>query len=118
MGFIEETGAAQYLRDARITPIYEGTTEIQAIDLIGRKVLRDENGHILRFMTKLQISLNDISAQGGTVAEISQAAEAGLQKLRNVTDWVLETGASDVSLPAAASVGAAAKNTATILSGS
>ena len=38
MGFIEETGAAQYLRDARITPIYEGTTGIQANDLIGSKV--------------------------------------------------------------------------------
>ena len=38
MGFVEETGAAQYLRDARITTIYEGTTGIQANDLIGRKV--------------------------------------------------------------------------------
>lgn len=42
MGFVEETGAAQYLRDARIAPIYEGTNGIQAIDLIGRKLLRDE----------------------------------------------------------------------------
>ncbi len=41
MGFIEETGAAQYYRDARILPIYEGTTAIQANDLIGRKTLRD-----------------------------------------------------------------------------
>src|SRR3546814_14862683 len=40
MGFIEETGAAQYYRDARILPIYEGTTAIQANDLVGRKVLR------------------------------------------------------------------------------
>ncbi len=38
MGFVEETGAAQYLRDARITTIYEGTTGIQANDLVGRKV--------------------------------------------------------------------------------
>ncbi|MFP3675278.1 acyl-CoA dehydrogenase family protein, partial [Bacillus sp. SIMBA_031] len=41
MGFIEETGAAQYYRDARILTIYEGTTAIQANDLIGRKTLRD-----------------------------------------------------------------------------
>ena len=41
MGFIEETGAAQYMRDARITTIYEGTTGIQANDLIGRKIARD-----------------------------------------------------------------------------
>ena len=40
VGFVEETGAAQYLRDARITPIYEGTTAIQANDLIGRKPAR------------------------------------------------------------------------------
>jgi alkylation response protein AidB-like acyl-CoA dehydrogenase len=47
MGFIEETGAAQHLRDARITPIYEGTTGIQAADLVGRKVARDQ-GHGIR----------------------------------------------------------------------
>ena len=41
MGFIEETGAAQHLRDARITTIYEGTTGIQANDLVGRKIARD-----------------------------------------------------------------------------
>ncbi|HMD30170.1 MAG TPA: acyl-CoA dehydrogenase family protein, partial [Steroidobacteraceae bacterium] len=41
VGFVEETGAAQFLRDARITPIYEGTTGIQANDLIGRKLARD-----------------------------------------------------------------------------
>ena len=41
MGYIEETGAAQHLRDARIAPIYEGTTGIQAADLIGRKIARD-----------------------------------------------------------------------------
>jgi alkylation response protein AidB-like acyl-CoA dehydrogenase len=46
MGFIEETGAAQYLRDARITAIYEGTTGIQAMDLVGRKIARD-NGRAL-----------------------------------------------------------------------
>ncbi|QGG79615.1 acyl-CoA dehydrogenase [Litorivicinus lipolyticus] len=42
MGYVEETGAAQYLRDARILPIYEGTTAIQALDLIGRKTLADQ----------------------------------------------------------------------------
>ncbi|MCP2936550.1 acyl-CoA dehydrogenase, partial [Salmonella enterica subsp. enterica serovar Typhimurium] len=41
MGYVEETGAAQYLRDARITHIYEGTTGIQANDLVGRKIARD-----------------------------------------------------------------------------
>jgi hypothetical protein len=44
MGFIEETGAAQYFRDARITPIYEGTNGIQAADLVGRKLALDNGG--------------------------------------------------------------------------
>ena len=47
MGYIEETGAAQYLRDARITTIYEGTTGIQANDLIGRKIARDRGAALL-----------------------------------------------------------------------
>ena len=42
MGFIEETGAAQHYRDARILPIYEGTNGIQAMDLLTRKLLRDQ----------------------------------------------------------------------------
>src|SRR5690606_25130941 len=47
MGYIEETGAAQHLRDARILPIYEGTTAIQANDLVGRKTARD-GGQVAR----------------------------------------------------------------------
>src|SRR5690606_16428881 len=47
MGYIEETGAAQYYRDARILPIYEGTTAIQANDFIGRKIVRDGGGAAL-----------------------------------------------------------------------
>src|SRR3546814_14895877 len=47
MGFIEETGAAQHYRDARITPIYEGANGVQALDLVGRKVARD-GGEALR----------------------------------------------------------------------
>ena len=49
MGFIEETGAAQYFRDSRILPIYEGTTAIQANDLMFRKTIRDE-GQTIRFL--------------------------------------------------------------------
>ena len=104
MGFIEETGAAQYFRDARITPIYEGTTGIQANDLIGRKILRDENGNVVRFMSKIENSLNEVRKQGAVVAEICQAVEFGLEELRNTTDWVIETGARDARLPGAASV--------------
>src|SRR5207248_2539587 len=57
MGYVEETGAAQHLRDARITPIYEGTTGIQAADLIGRKIARDGGdaiGQVIGQMREVQ----------------------------------------------------------------
>ncbi|OZI38467.1 acyl-CoA dehydrogenase [Bordetella genomosp. 10] len=66
MGYIEETGAAQHYRDARILPIYEGTTAIQANDLIGRKLLRD-GGATAQAM---------LEAMGGTAAELDAEAAA------------------------------------------
>ena len=53
MGFVEETGAAQYYRDARITTIYEGTTGIQAGDLVGRKVMRDGGTAMQALLTEI-----------------------------------------------------------------
>ncbi|VXB10958.1 3-methylmercaptopropionyl-CoA dehydrogenase [Burkholderia sp. 8Y] len=57
MGFIEETGAAQYYRDARILPIYEGTTAIQANDLIGRKTLRDKGAVAMTLLGEIEETL-------------------------------------------------------------
>ena len=57
MGFIEETGAAQHLRDARILPIYEGTSGIQALDLVGRKLMKDQG----RSITELLAELNGVA---------------------------------------------------------
>ena len=54
MGFVEETGAAQYLRDARITTIYEGTTGIQANDLIGRKVAFEKGATALAVIAAMR----------------------------------------------------------------
>ena len=59
MGFIEETGAAQTLRDARITSIYEGTTGIQANDLLGRKLLRDRGAAMAQMLADALRELND-----------------------------------------------------------
>src|SRR5499426_3529823 len=64
MGFIEETGAAQHYRDARITTIYEGTNGIQSLDLVGRKVLRDRGqalGELVQEMQALESELTDES---------------------------------------------------------
>ncbi len=57
MGFIEETGVAQYMRDARITPIYEGTNGIQAMDLVGRKLLRDRGAAAQELLNELRETL-------------------------------------------------------------
>ena len=57
MGYIEETGAAQHLRDARIAPIYEGTNGIQANDLVGRKLARDRGEAARELISEMRASL-------------------------------------------------------------
>ena len=64
MGFIEETGAAQYLRDARITTIYEGTTGIQANDLVGRKIARDGGATAKAWLGELKSLDAELGALG------------------------------------------------------
>jgi len=76
MGFIEETGAAQYLRDARILPIYEGTTAIQANDLVGRKTARDGG------RTPKAIAAQIAVTEGELAGHDSAAAKAMLKRLR------------------------------------
>jgi hypothetical protein len=58
MGFVEETGIAQYMRDARITPIYEGTTAIQAADLAGRKIARDGGQVLVSLIQEMRADRN------------------------------------------------------------
>ena len=62
MGYIEETGAAQHLRDARITAIYEGTTAIQANDLIGRKIAREKGATILAVIADMRAAIAQLDA--------------------------------------------------------
>jgi alkylation response protein AidB-like acyl-CoA dehydrogenase len=76
MGFIEETGAAQYLRDARILTIYEGTTAIQANDLVGRKTARDGG------RTALAIAAQVAATEGELAAHASAAARSMARRLR------------------------------------
>ena len=91
MGFIEETGAAQHYRDARILPIYEGTNGIQALDLIGRKTARDGGAAMTAFALEMEADLKAIgSAETGIVlAAISelQAATAMVAGHASDTDW-------------------------------
>ncbi|HMA49084.1 MAG TPA: acyl-CoA dehydrogenase, partial [Magnetospirillaceae bacterium] len=105
MGFIEETGAAQHYRDARIIPIYEGTTAIQANDLINRKLGRDQGAvakALLADVAKLASSMKkDASAE---LSSIGKAMEEAHGEALAAIEWVLEAGAHDNRLPAAASV--------------
>ncbi len=98
MGYVEETGAAQHLRDARITTIYEGTTAIQANDLIGRKILRDNGAAVIAVIDEVQntgVKLGSLPDQA--LARLGQQLQQGAQTLRNSVDWVLAHGKTDAA---------------------
>jgi 3-(methylthio)propanoyl-CoA dehydrogenase len=105
MGFVEETGAAQYLRDARITTIYEGTTGIQANDLIGRKLAR-EGGATMKLLLRMMASdAQRLTGHGDErLVEIGRALERGLQSLSDAVDWVLANAAARPAATAASAV--------------
>ncbi|MFI5024079.1 MAG: acyl-CoA dehydrogenase [Alphaproteobacteria bacterium] len=105
MGYIEETGAAQHYRDARITPIYEGTNGIQANDLMGRKLGRDRGETARRFiatMRELDGALG--AAKGETFLSLRLPLRQGLDALAGATDWMVEAMARDVRHAAAGAV--------------
>jgi alkylation response protein AidB-like acyl-CoA dehydrogenase len=105
MGFIEETGAAQYLRDARITPIYEGTTGVQAQDLVGRKTQRDGGHGARELIAEMKSVASALSACDDTRARtIGRELDAGIAALEGAVTWVLGAAALDPRLPAAGSV--------------
>lgn len=90
MGFIEETGAAQFLRDARIAPIYEGTTGIQAIDLVGRKVGRDGGFAMNGLISEMQIELEGLPAAAAGAPTGAAALEA-VALLHDATTSILKS---------------------------
>ena len=94
MGFIEETGAAQHLRDARIAAIYEGTNGIQANDLVGRKLLRDEGRAMAALLADCEATVAAMSASA-LPAGWAEALRAGIDELRGAGDWLLEHGRKD-----------------------
>lgn len=98
MGYVEETGAAQHLRDARITTIYEGTTAIQANDFMGRKILRDGGAEIRRLMGEMRetVVLLHGSEQPSATA-LGDALAQGIEALTQAVDWVLANGKADAA---------------------
>ncbi len=96
MGFIEETGAAQHLRDARITTIYEGTTGIQANDLVGRKIAREGGVTIkgwLQMMTALDAKL--AGSKNADIAVIRVTLAAGTKAVAECVDYIVATAGTD-----------------------
>lgn len=88
MGFIEETGAAQHMRDARILPIYEGTNGIQALDFIGRKCLRD-GGQGLSALIDQMDETASISSSSAQIKALLASLELAISQCREALDSVL-----------------------------
>ncbi|MCP4392230.1 MAG: acyl-CoA dehydrogenase, partial [Gammaproteobacteria bacterium] len=104
MGFIEETGAAQHMRDARILTIYEGTTGIQALDLMGRKMLRDKGqamGELIAEMKSLQA---DLEVASGDASALADNFASALGSLEEASGWYLQNIAEDPDLGSAVGV--------------
>jgi 3-(methylthio)propanoyl-CoA dehydrogenase len=87
MGYIEETGAAQHYRDARIAAIYEGTNGIQAGDLVGRKLARDEGEAARELFAEIGSSLGDLA---GEFTSLRQPLADGLAALEAATAYLVE----------------------------
>ena len=98
-GFIEETGAAQHYRDSRITPIYEGTNGIQALDLVRRKILGDRGAALEDLMAEMGALAREKGS--AATAPILDALAAALEELGEANDWLLADRA-----PAAAAAAA------------
>ena len=105
MGFIEETGVAQYYRDARILTIYEGTTAIQANDLVGRKTTRDGGALARAVAARIEATEGELVAQGSAAAR-AMAARLGAarQAFLDVVGFMVERGRSDPGAAYAGSV--------------
>lgn len=96
MGFIEETGAAQHYRDARILTIYEGTTAIQANDIVGRKTLRDKGAVALALCARIAMTEQDLAAHNDAdCAAMRDALSQGRAALEESIAFIVANGKSD-----------------------
>ena len=95
MGYVEETGIAQRLRDSRIAPIYEGTNGIQAIDLVTRKLGRDGGAAVRALLADIDTTVGEAAAAGASLARAAALLGEAVQALRSATDWMLDDARSD-----------------------
>ena len=105
MGFIEETGAAQHYRDAKILTIYEGTTAIQANDLVSRKTLRDEGATARSIAQRIQATEDDLARRNSEHARVMRKRlAAARQAFLDVVDFVVQHGKTEPNAVFAGSV--------------
>lgn len=103
MGFIEETGAAQYYRDARILPIYEGTNGIQSNDLVFRKVLRDGGAEARKFIGEMKEFAAALKGRpGDDLAVMAVALSKAVAAVEESTAWILGNAKAELHRVAAA----------------
>ena len=104
MGYIEETGAAQHFRDARITSIYEGTNGIQAQDLVGRKVIRDAGKALGELIGEIKQTVAGLSDTDVNQAVIKRALSVAVENLAQATDWLLQRHRDDPDAPGSVAI--------------
>ena len=97
MGFIEETGAAQHMRDARILPIYEGTNGIQALDFVGRKCLRDGGEGLSLLIAEMTQTVNSVT-QPCAGQHLVDSLELAIKQCQQALDYVLANPQQSASL--------------------
>jgi hypothetical protein len=105
MGFIEETGAAQYLRDARILTIYEGTTAIQANDLVGRKTMRDGGQTAKAVAKQIEATETELLKHDSAASRVmAKRLKAARQAFLDVVEFVVAQAKNDPNAVFAGSV--------------
>ena len=103
MGYVEETGAAQHYRDARILTIYEGTTGIQANDFAGRKILADEGRAIRSLIADLRAT-GELLGSSASLADLRPGLDRATDALETAVDWLIAAAPYDQNAAGAASV--------------
>ena len=103
MGYVEETGVAQLLRDSRIAPIYEGTNGIQAMDLVGRKVPMRGGGAMTDFIARMRELDKELDAAGDELATIRARLSGAIDDLDSATRWIFSNAGKPLEVLAGAS---------------